>query len=142
MVGFEVTPVTASSSISRCRPPEWMRSRERLSIQIDCPRSWSACNRDLVILHLLLHRGDLVETCAVPLAAIELGAEEDLDELTRNRRPDDLGAEAEHVHVVVLDRLVSAVEVMADRGANSGHLAGGDRSARAGAADEHPALNG
>ena len=53
---------------------------------------------------------------------------------------DDLRAEAEHVHVVVLDRLVGAVEVVADRRADAGHLAGRDRRAGARAADEDAAL--
>ncbi len=53
---------------------------------------------------------------------------------------DDLGAQAEDVHVVVLDRLVGAVEVVADRGPDARQLAGRDRGARPRAADEDPAL--
>ena len=53
---------------------------------------------------------------------------------------DHLGAEAEHVHVVVLDALVRGVDVVADRGADPRELAGGDRGADARAADEHAAL--
>ncbi len=40
----------------------------------------------------------------------------------------------------MLDALVRGVHVVADRGANPGKLAGGDRSADAGAADEDSAL--
>ena len=40
----------------------------------------------------------------------------------------------------MLDRLVGAVEVVADRGADPGDLAGGDRRPGAGAADDDPAL--
>ena len=40
----------------------------------------------------------------------------------------------------MLDRLVGAVEVVADRRADAGQLAGRDRRARAGAAHEDPAL--
>ena len=40
----------------------------------------------------------------------------------------------------MLDPLVGAVEVVADRGADPGHLAGGDRGADARAADEDAAL--
>src|SRR5439155_22005219 len=69
------------------------------------------------------------------------------DEVTRQRRPDDLGAQAEDVHVVVLDALVSRVDVVADRRADTGKLGGGDGGAHTGTADEHstvgvPALNG
>src|SRR5262249_8134542 len=47
---------------------------------------------------------------------------------------------ADDVHVVVLDSLVRGVDVVADRGADPRHFAGGDRRADAGAADEHAAL--
>src|SRR3954454_15992339 len=92
------------------------------------------------MLHLLLHLGHLLESRDVALASVELRREEDRDELARDRRADDLGAEAEDVHVVVLDRLVGAVHVVADRGANAGELAGGNSGAGAGAADEDAAL--
>src|SRR5206468_2514269 len=51
-----------------------------------------------------------------------------------------LRAEAEDVHVVVLDALVRGVDVVADRRANPGHLAGRDRGTDPGAADEHAPL--
>src|SRR5688572_13148601 len=133
-------PVTASSSSMRRSSPSWTNARERKSIQTDCPRPASSCNLDFIALHLLLHGCDLRQAGHVPLAAVELRAEEDGDELARDGRADDLRAEAEHVHVVVLDRLVGAVEVVADRRADAGHLAGGDRGAGARAADEDAAL--
>ena len=38
IVGFDVTPVTASSSIIFFSSPEWTRSRESVSNHTDCPR--------------------------------------------------------------------------------------------------------
>src|SRR5205823_1292200 len=66
--------------------------------------------------------------------------EERAHEVGAQARPDDLGAEAEHVHVVVLDALVRGVPVVADRGADARHLARGDRSADARSAHEHASL--
>src|SRR5262249_1789388 len=63
-----------------------------------------------------------------------------LDELARDRRADDLGSQAEDVHVVVLDALVRAVRVVADRRPDAYDLARGDSRADARAADEHAAL--
>ena len=61
-------------------------------------------------------------------------------EVGREIGADDPGAEAEHVHVVVLDALVGRVHVVADCGADPVELARGDRRPDAGAADENPAL--
>src|SRR5947209_6549900 len=82
----------------------------------------------------------LLEPADVALAAVELRAQEGSDELRRERRADHLRAEAEHVHVVVLDALVGGVRVVADRRADPGQLAGGDRSADARPAHEDAAL--
>ncbi len=71
-----------------------------------------------------------VETCRQKRAH-EVGGE---------ARPDDLRAETEDVHVVVLDSLVGGVDVVADGCPNPGDLARGNRRADAGAADEHAAL--
>src|SRR4029077_7876649 len=53
---------------------------------------------------------------------------------------DDPGAEREDVHVVVLDALVRAVGVVADRGPDPAHLVGGDRRPHARPADEDPSV--
>src|SRR5579884_691584 len=92
------------------------------------------------MLHLPFHRRHLLQSSHVPLAAVELRGEEHLDELPRDCGAEDLRAEAEHVHVVVLDTLVRAVEVVADRRADAGDLARRHRGADAGAADEDAAL--
>ena len=76
----------------------------------------------------------------IALAAVEPCRDESRDEVARKRRPDDLRAEAENVHVVMLYALVRGIDVVADRRANPGKLAGGDRRSHAGAADEDPAL--
>ena len=67
-------------------------------------------------------------------------SEERAHELGGEARPDHLGAEAEHVHVVVLDALVRGVDVVADRRADPDELARRHGRADAGAADEHAAL--
>ncbi len=92
------------------------------------------------LLHLPLHRRDLLEPCGVAIASVVAGAHEDGNELARHRRADDFGAKAQEVHVVVLHGLVRAVQIVADRGADAGHLAGGDRGACTGTADENTAL--
>src|SRR4051812_31389580 len=92
------------------------------------------------MLHLPFHCCNLLEPRRIALAAVVAGGEEDGDELAGDGRADDLRAEAQDVHVVVLDRLVGAVEVVADRRADAGHLAGRDRRARSRAADQDPAL--
>jgi hypothetical protein len=92
------------------------------------------------MLHLLFHLFDLAKPGDVALASVEGRLQVCLDELTRERRPDDLRSEAEHVHVVVLDALVRAVDVVADRRADACQLAGGDRRADARAADEDASL--
>ena len=89
---------------------------------------------------LPLHRCHLLQPSHVALPAVEARREKRVDELARNRRPDDLGAEAEHVHVVVLDALVRGVHVVTDRRADTGDLACGHCRADAGAADEDAAL--
>src|SRR6266540_274057 len=86
------------------------------------------------------HFGNLVEASHVALAAVEPRTEEYPDEIGGKLGADDLRAEAEHVHVVVLDALVGGVDVVADGGTDSRELAGRDRGADPGAADEHAAL--
>src|SRR5829696_991642 len=140
IVGFEVTPTTASSSISRASSPVSSISRETESIHGLTPASKSSCSRDLAILHLLLHRFDLSQSVHVPLAAVEAGTQEGAHEVGRELGADDLGAEAEHVHVVVLHALVGGIDVVADCRPDPGHLASRHRGTDTGAADEHAAL--
>src|ERR687898_210433 len=82
------------------------------------------------------HRSDLFQSLDITLAAVESCPEERCDELGGQFRADDFRAEAEHVHVVVLDPLVGGIGVVTDRGPDSGQLAGGDRGADARAAHE------
>src|SRR3954447_8646802 len=138
--GFEVTPTTASSRISRSSSPPCTDSRDRLSIQTDTPASDSSCSLESAMRHLPFHRCDLLKPRHVALAAVEPGRDERANQLRRERRPDDLGAEAEDVHVVVLHALVRGVDVVAHRRADARDLAGRDARADPGAADEPAAL--
>src|SRR6476646_4323669 len=83
---------------------------------------------------------DHLQSFHVALAAVEAGSEKDRDELAGERRPDDLGAQAEDVHIVVLYPLVRGIRVVADRRADPRELGGGDRRSYARAADKNPAL--
>ena len=85
-------------------------------------------------------RVDLREARHVPLFAAEGRGEKRVDQRPRQRRADHARAEAQHVHVVVLDRLPRRVGVVADRGANAGKLARRDRRAGAAAADDDAAI--
>src|SRR6478672_2525352 len=54
MVGFEVTPTTASFSIRRVSPPSRTSGRERLSIHTLCPSSDRRCKRFSAMFGFLL----------------------------------------------------------------------------------------
>ena len=71
-----------------------------------------------------LDREDLVEAAPVARLAGERRAEERDGALVGRLRPDDPGAQGQHVHVVVLDALVGGVRVVADRGADAADLVG------------------
>ena len=73
-----------------------------------------------------------IENCGFEIGRNKVG---------REPRPDDLGADAHHVDVVVLHRLVRRMDVVAHRSADAFHLVGGDRCADAGAADHDAALD-
>ena len=92
------------------------------------------------MLQLLLHRLDLAQARDVALASVEARLQKRPDEVGGQLGADDLRAQAEHVQVVVLDALVRRVGVVADRGPDSGELAGRDGGSDARAADEDPAL--
>src|SRR5689334_4441818 len=140
MVGFDVTPTTASSSIIRASSPLRSRWRERKSIQTLCPSSESACSRDLAIGGFPFHLLDLLKPSDVALAAIEARAQERTCEVRGEFFPHDLGSQAQDVHVVVLYPLVRRVRVVADRSADPRKLVGRDRRAHPGAADEQRTL--
>src|SRR3954462_11457668 len=140
IVGFDVTPVTASSSIIRFSSPVLTRSRESVSNHTACPCSVNSCSRDFATLHHPFHLCDLQQPRHIALAAVECCVQKRRDQLARKRRADDLGAETEDVHVVVLHALMGAVAVVADRCADARELAGGDRGADTGPADEHGTL--
>src|ERR671922_1147085 len=106
MVGLDVTPTTASSSMRHFSSPVRSHSRESASIHTLCPSSLSSWSRDLDIQTFPFHRFDLFKPAPVPLAAVERRCQEGADELGREVGADDAGADAEHVHVVVLDTLV------------------------------------
>src|SRR2546423_5980997 len=140
MVGFEVTPTTASSLIIRASFPVSSMSRETKSLQTLWPNADSLCKFELGTGHRPFHVFDLLESFHVPIATVEVCPEEGGDQVLGERRPHDLGAEAEDVHVVVLDALVGGVDVVADGGADPRQLAGCDRSAHTRSADQHATL--
>ena len=89
---------------------------------------------------LVLDRLDLAQAADVPLLAGELGGQEGADHLARQRRADHARAQAQHVHVVVLDALVPRVGVVRAGGADARELAARHGHARARAADHHGPL--
>src|SRR3954451_19964784 len=120
MVWFDVTPTTASSSISPAIVPSRSQVRVTASTQTLCPWSDSSCKRDLAMC--FLHFLDLLQAPDVSLAAVELCAEEYPDELGSQLGAHDFRSQAEHVHVVVLDALVRRIRVVADGRADAGEL--------------------
>src|SRR6476661_6501814 len=100
-------------------PPSGRSGFARASVGNDrSNRSNSKRSRNLAMR--LLHLLDLLQPTHVAFPTVEFGTKERADELTSQLRADHLGAETEHVHVVVLDALVGRVCVVADRGADAG----------------------
>src|SRR5205814_2365885 len=62
--------------------------------------------------HLSFHCCDFLQSPDITLAAVEPCREERPDQVGGKGRADDLRAEAEDVHVVVLDALVRGVDVV------------------------------
>src|SRR5690242_18397512 len=87
-----------------------------------------------------LHLLDLLQPTHEAFPTVEIRTQERPDELPCELLAHDLGADAEDVHVVVLDTLVGRVRVVAGRGADARDLAGSHRGAHARAADENAAL--
>src|ERR1051326_3396186 len=104
------------------------------------PSAETWCKRDSAIRLLPFHFLDLLKPAHVALAAVEAGSEEGAHQLGRQFGADHLRAQAEHVHVVVLDALVRGVRVVANGRANPGDLARRHRSAHSRAANEDGAL--
>src|SRR5262249_27385299 len=125
MVGFDVTPTTASSLIIRSSSPVSSSSRDSVSNQTLTPCCESSCSRDWPMPILLLHRVHLLQPLEIAARIQERCTQEPLHQLTRQRLADDFGAEAEHIHVVVLDALMRGVGVVADRRADAVDLARG-----------------
>src|SRR5689334_14634286 len=88
----------------------------------------------------LLHLLDLFQPTHVAFPAVEFRTKERANQLRCEGSADHLRADAEDVHVVVLDSLVRRVGVVADRSTDAGELAGGDRGPDPRAADEDTAL--
>lgn len=76
----------------------------------------------------------------MPLFPRKGGAHVGADDFAGNLDADDAGAEAEHVHIVVLDPLVRRVGIVAQAGAGSADLVGRYTGADAAAADNDAAL--
>jgi len=74
------------------------------------------------------------------LLGAEAGGEEGPQHLLSQLEPDDLGAQAEQVNVVVLDALVGGVVVVAEGSADAGDLVAGNAGPYPGAAHQHPPL--
>src|SRR3954451_20441321 len=81
---------------------------------------------------LLLDRGDLGQPAPVALLAGELGAQVDPHDLLGHGGADHAAAQADDVHVVVLDTLVGGVGVVRHGGTDAGELGGGGGDSRAG----------
>src|SRR6266566_4364515 len=87
-----------------------------------------------------LHFFDLLKPAYIALSSVEASAQKGSNELSGELGADHLGADAEHVHVVVLDTLMGRIRVVAGRCTDPVELARRDRCANARAADEDTAL--
>jgi hypothetical protein len=77
----------------------------------------------------------LSDAAAEFFAGAELGGEIGSQEIEGEPVSDNLGAQTQDVHVVVLHALVGRVDVVADGGANARVFVGGNRGADTGAAN-------
>src|SRR5436190_35623 len=89
---------------------------------------------------VLLDRLDLADAARVPLRARKARREKGARDLLRERGPDDPGAEAEHVHRVVLDALPRGKRVVAEPGTDPRDLVRRHRRAHPAPADENAPL--
>jgi hypothetical protein len=74
------------------------------------------------------------------LSGVEPGREERRDEIACEPWPDDLGAKAHYIHVVMLDRLMARMDIMTYGGPDALHLVAGDCGPDTRAADHEPPL--
>ena len=88
----------------------------------------------------MLELGELLDAAAKVLLIAEAGVEEGANQIERERLPDDLRAEAEHGDVVMLDGLMCGIDIVAEGGADTRDLVGGDAGADSRAADEDRAV--
>jgi hypothetical protein len=88
----------------------------------------------------ILEGGHLGEAPEVARLTAEAGVDERVDQLVRQLHADHAPAQHEHVHVVVLDTLMRRIGVVAQPGADAGHLVGGHRGADAAAAQQDAAF--
>lgn len=68
------------------------------------------------------------------------GVQKGGDQLLRQRRTDNPAAEADHVHVVVFNALMSRIRIVHQRGIDAGDLVGSDARADAAPADDDAAF--
>ena len=88
----------------------------------------------------MLNLLNLLKPSHVAFPAVEFRTKERADQLTGHVFPDYARADAEHVHVVVLDSLVRRVRVVAGRRSYPRELGRRNGSADSRAADEDPAI--
>nr|WP_244532337.1 hypothetical protein [Methylocapsa palsarum] len=69
-----------------------------------------------------------------------MSAQESLDQLQRERRPNHLPAQTKDVHVVILNSLMGGENIMDEPRAHSWNLVRGDGGSNAAAAERHAAL--
>src|SRR3990172_4418676 len=94
----------------------------------------------LVSLVARLERLHLIEASSVALRVREGRGFPGADHVERELRPDNARAQAEHIHVVVLDSLPRREGIVADRRAHTRDLVRRYRSAHAAPAEEQPAI--
>src|SRR5206468_11523579 len=93
IVGFVVTPTTASSVIRRFSSPSSSMVRERESIHTLWPRALSLSRFESAILHLPFLRFHLLQTRRVAVLVQVPRAEERAHELSGHARADHLAAQ-------------------------------------------------
>src|SRR6476659_6470946 len=96
---------------------------------------------EVCLKSVALDRVHLAQPPYMAFLAGELRIGEGLDELGRDGGPDDAGADAEHVAVVVADHLAGRVVIVGHRRADARDLAARHRAARAAPAHDDAALD-
>src|SRR3990172_240710 len=119
MVGLDVMPSKPSSTRS-CSLPDVSSLRLMLSYQMLWP-SFASSRTRLVVMQVsgsgscraALDGEHFVQAPEVPLFAAEARADERRHQLARQLDADDARAQAQHVHIVVLDALAGRVRIVA-----------------------------